>query len=144
MARKSPSTFLLVDGNNVIHAWPDLLELHQRRRGLAHTELCHRLRQVHDAGTYRVVVVFDGRRSQLNEERETGGFQIIYSDAGRTADDIIERLALSYAKKHRIVVATDDGAEADMVSSFGAEVMSAGALRDLVDASEGDWRRYLK
>jgi len=144
MARISQSTFLLVDGNNVIHAWPDLLELHRRRRGLAHTELCHRLRQVHDTGNYRVVVVIDGRHSQLSEERETGGFQVIYSDAGRTADDIIERLALAYAKQYRIIVATDDRAEANLVSSFGAEVMSAGALRDLVDGSEGDWRRYLK
>lgn len=143
MARKSQSTFLLVDGNNVIHAWPDLLELHRKRRGLGHTELCHRLRQVHDAGNYRVVVVFDGRRTRLNEEREPGGFQIIYTDAGRTADDIIERLALTYSKKHRIVVATDDTAEADMVTAFGAEVMSAAALRDLVDASDGHWQRYL-
>ena len=43
----------------------------------------------------------------------------------------------------RFVVATNDSAEADMVSSFGAEVMSADSLRQLVDSSEGQWRRFL-
>ncbi|MCB1077874.1 MAG: NYN domain-containing protein [Verrucomicrobiae bacterium] len=136
--------FLIVDGNNVIHAWSDLLELHRKRRGLAHLELCRRLREFNDQSDYRVVVVFDGKRSKFSEEREPGGFQIVYTDGASTADDVIERLAGKYAKQYRLVVATDDAAEQSLVSAMGAEVWSAQLLRDTIDRSSGNWRKWLK
>lgn len=144
----SPSSsrpaFLVVDGNNIIHAWEDLLALHRQRRGLAHGELCQRLRQYLDSSDFRIVVVFDGRGTRREEEREPGGLQIIYTDGGSTADDVIERLVAKNIKKFRIVVATDDFAEQNLVSSFGAEVWSAKMLQSVVDGSEGDWRRYVR
>ena len=110
MSESGPS-FLLVDGNNIIHAWPDLLKLHRRRSGLAHEELIRRLGAYRDYSGQRVVVVFDGRRSRLTEEREPGGLQVIYTSQDKTADDIVERLAIKYASQYEIVVATDDRAE---------------------------------
>lgn len=139
----SPS-FLIVDGNNVIHAWPDLLALHRKRRGLGHAELCRRLRQFHDQSDHRVVVVFDGRGGSKSEEREPGGFQVIYTDGGSTADGAIERLVARYRGRYRLAVATDDGAEQNLVAAMGAEVWSAQALRDAVDRAEGDWRRWIR
>ncbi|MCB1233563.1 MAG: NYN domain-containing protein [Verrucomicrobiae bacterium] len=136
--------FLLVDGNNILHAWEDLRALHRRRVGLGHTELCRRLRAFHDTGRARVVVVFDGRGARIEEEREKHGLQIIYTDAGTTADDVIERLAAAYAKKYRLTVATDDFAEQNMVAAFGAEVLSAEGLRRLLEAAGDDWRRWVK
>ena len=140
----SRPAFLVVDGNNIIHAWEDLLVLHRRRRGLGHVELCRRLRQYLDCADFRIVVVFDGRGSRREEEREPGGLQIIYTDGGNSADDVIERLVARNIKKYRIVVATDDFAEQNLVSSFGAEVWSARMLQSAVDGSEGDWRRYVR
>lgn len=138
------SAFLIVDGNNVIHAWDDLLDMHRRRRGMAHTELCHRLRQFHDDSDYRVVVVFDGKSGPRQEEREPGGFQIIYTEGGMTADDVIERLASRYAGTYRIVVATNDRAEQNLVLAMGAEVWTAAMLESAVESASGQWRRYLK
>ncbi|MAS96580.1 MAG: hypothetical protein CMO55_25605 [Verrucomicrobiales bacterium] len=131
----SRPSFLLVDGNNIIHAWPDLLKLHQRRRGSAHVELIRRLNEYRDYSGQRVVVVFDGRGSTLNEEREPGGLQVIYTSAGNTADDIVERLAIKYAKAYEIVVATDDRAEQDVVVAAGGEVISSLSLRSLLEGS---------
>lgn len=142
-ARKEKPSFLIVDGNNIIHAWEDLRALHRQRRGLGHTELLRQLRQFHDASDFRVVVVFDGKRGPRQEEREAGGFQIIYTDGGSTADDVIERLTARYAKKFRLVVATDDRAEQDLVTTFGAEVWTAAMLQHAVDGESGGWRRYL-
>ncbi len=144
MKRPSSSSFLLVDGNNIIHAWSDLVEMHRRRRGLAHVELCQRLRQYRDTSDLRVVVVFDGRGNRHEEEREPGGLQIIYTDGGSTADDVIERLVAANAGRYRIIVATNDRAEQNLVDALGAEVWSAETLRAEVDGAEGAWRRYLK
>lgn len=144
MSRDQEEAWLLVDGNNIIHAWPDLLELHRKRRGLAHTELCRRLRLFGDDSDLRIAVIFDGKGNRIEEERESSGLQIIYTDSGSTADDVIERLARRYSGKNRILVATDDFAEQNMVSSFGAETMSSGALKDAIDRSEGSWRKRLE
>ena len=135
--------FLIVDGNNILHAWDDLLEMHRRRRGSAHVELCRRLRQFRDSSDYRVVAVFDGKGDRIEEEREPSGIQIVYTDGSNTADDVIERLVAKYAGQYRITVATDDNAEQNLVASLGAEVWSARLLREEVDRREGDWRRFL-
>lgn len=137
------SPYLIVDGNNIIHAWRDLAALHQRRRGLAHVELCHRLRQFRDQSDYRVVLVFDGRGGRREEQREPGGLQIIYTDGGSTADDVIERLVSRHAATHRLVVATNDLAERNLVYAMGAEVWSAETLRTEMAGREGRWRDYL-
>ena len=137
-------SFLLVDGNNVIHAWPDLLELHRQGKGLAHSELIKHLTAYQDFSGERVVVVFDGRGPQLSNEREPGGLQVMYSKDGKTADDVIERLAGKYSGKYEITVATDDRAEQDMVTSMGAFVISAEGLRERLDRAEGDLNRFLE
>lgn len=136
------SEFLLVDGNNVIHACADLLELHRHRRGAAHEELCRRLATVHDATGLRVVVVFDGRRGKIVEERAIVGLQIFYSDSGTTADDIIERLAMRYASKFTLTVATNDQLEQNAVIAAGGFAMSVEGLVEKIDRAEKEIGRW--
>ena len=57
------------------------------------------MRLLQDMTGQRVVVVFDGTGRRLTEEREDGGIQVFYADAGQTADSVIERLAAKYAKQ---------------------------------------------
>lgn len=144
--KRAPSdqiSYLVVDGNNIIHAWEDLLSLHRKRRGLGHSALCQRLRLYHDVSDFRVVIVFDGKSGPRQEEREPGGFQVIYTDGGSTADDVIERLTARYSSRYRMVVATNDRAEQDLVAAFGAEVWSAEMLRSEVEGQSDSWRRYV-
>jgi len=141
-------TYLLVDGNNIIHAWPELKVLHQRGKGLAHERLRHLLERYQDVSGVRVVLVFDGRNERVENQphRDVHEVQIFYSDSSHTADDIIERLSAKYAERYRITVATNDLAEQSMVYSLGAEVISAEELHQLMESTEGimdDWlNRY--
>ena len=141
-------TYLLVDGSNIIHAWPELKDLHQRGKGLAHERLRHLLECYQDVSGVRVVLVFDGRneRAENQPHRDVYEVQIFYSDSSHTADDIIERLSAKYAERYRITVATNDLAERSMVYSLGAEVISAEGLRQQMESTEGimdDWlNRY--
>lgn len=138
--RRPADPYLLVDGNNIIHAWQELLALHDRKRGLGHAELRRRLRHFHDLSDYRVVVVFDGRAGRAEEEREPGGFHVIYTGGGSTADGVIERLVGKYAAVRRLIVATNDFAEQNLVSSLGAEIWSAETLKAEVEAAEDRWK----
>ena len=137
-------TYLLVDGNNVIHAWSELKELHQRGKGLAHERLRHLLECYQDVSGERVVLVFDGRNARMEPQQnsDVSGIQVFYSDSSHTADDIIERLSAKYADRYRLTVATNDLAEQSMVYSLGAEVISAEGLRQQLENTEGimsDW-----
>jgi len=141
MDEELPS-FLLVDGNNIIHAWQDLLDLHRRSPGSAHRQLVKRLTCYQDFSGDRVVVVFDGRAGKTIEEREPGGIQVFYTGSDKTADDVIERLAVKYAATYRVTVATDDRAEQDGVVAAGGDAISSLSLHDRLVGSErrmSDW-----
>lgn len=138
--------FLLIDGHSIIHAWPELRSLHLQaaRRHTARDLLLQRMRHYQDMTGERVIVVFDGTQSRTTEERETGGLQIFYADAGKTADSIIERLVAKYATQHPMRAATADGMIRETVSAFGGNWISPETLRILCDEAEGEMRRRIK
>ncbi|MDX2226749.1 MAG: NYN domain-containing protein [Verrucomicrobiae bacterium] len=130
---------LIVDGHSVIHAWEDLRKLHVRRQAAAREELLQRLSVLHDQTEYAVTVVFDGRGEGKPElSREPGGMQVAYSVKDQTADAVIERMVAGFRTPDRIVVVTNDNAERMTVESFGAMVLDADALEDLLDHARTD------
>lgn len=135
-------SYLLVDGHNVMHAWPELAR-HMRsagRRHLARTELLQRLRHLQDMSGMQVVVVFDGTTARVTEEREPEGLQIIFADAGHTADDLIEKLVARYAGERSMQVASADGLVRETITAFGAGWISPDMLKSLCDDAERDMR----
>lgn len=141
----APLTYLLIDGHNVIHAWPELLREHRvaARRHLARIELLKRLRNLQDMTGTQVVVVFDGAKQGTNEEREPEGLQIIYADSGTTADTIIERLVARYAADRPMRVASADGMVRETILSLGADWISPESLRVMCDGAETQMRTRL-
>lgn len=147
MASPEPSPrFLLVDGHSIIHAWEELKKLHLTgsKRYLAREMLLAKMRLLQDMSGESVVVVFDGTQSRLTEEREEGGIQIFYADAGRTADSIIERLAAKYAGTYPLRICTADGMIWETVTALGATWISPKDLRFELERSEKDMRKRLK
>jgi predicted RNA-binding protein with PIN domain len=126
--------YLIVDGHSVIFAWPELRDLHVRRTSLAREALVRRLRDYQDWTGVRVVVVFDGKGTAVDESSEAGEIQIFYSRAGQTADAIVERLASKYASQFKLLVATNDYLEQQTASACGAESISAEGLRGLLES----------
>jgi predicted RNA-binding protein with PIN domain len=124
--------YLIVDGHSVIFAWPELRELHARRSSLARDALVKQLRDYQDWTGTRVVVVFDGQGAQTSAIADPGEIQIFYSRSGQTADAVVERLASKYASDFKLIVATDDQLEQQTAAACGAECISAGALRGLL------------
>ena len=131
MARKH--RFLIVDGHSVIFAWPELRAVHQRRTSLAREQLARQLRDYQDWTGVRVVLVFDGRGSDVSGSADPHEIQIFYSRKGQTADAIVERLASKYAADFELMVATSDVLERQTVSSFGAVSISPDTLREMLE-----------
>jgi len=139
-----PARFLIVDAHSVIFAWPELGALHQRRMILAREALVKTLTEYQDASGIRVVAVFDGQGDKASETSEPGGIQVFYSGQGETADDVIERLAAAYGRKYELTVVTNDLAEQDTVTGFGAVGISTDRLREMLEEAHGDLQRELK
>ena len=125
--------YLLVDGHSIIFAWPELRKLHERRASLAREALIKQLRDYQDWTGVRVVIAFDGKAPNISAISDPGDVQIFYSRSGQTADTIIERLASKYAEKFKLMVATSDSMEAETIHACGAQWISPGALRTLME-----------
>jgi len=143
MDRDRPS-FLLVDGNNVLHAWEDLWPQRTRSADLARRELIRRLIDWSDDSDDRVVLVFDGGINSPRDEQRERRIQVIHGGPGETADAVIERLVLKYATSYRLSVATDDRAVQDLAAAAGAETISCDLLKARLEAglqNRAEWLR---
>jgi len=138
--------YLIIDGHSIIHAWEDLRKMHLRGalRYMAREELLKRMRTLQDMTGERVVVVFDGQGAKTTDEREEGGVQIFYADAGHTADSVIERLAAKYAEQFRLRVCTADRMIWESVRASGAQWISPDTLKDDLERAETDMRGRIK
>ncbi|MEY2604381.1 MAG: uncharacterized protein QOH31_2172 [Verrucomicrobiota bacterium] len=139
-----PESFLIVDGHSIIFAWPELLALQRRSGASARENLIKILTEYQDLSGVNVVVVFDGKGERINEVTEPGGIQIFYSNAGRTADEIVERLVAKYGHKHTITVATADLLEQQTVISFGAQCVGSEGLRRRIEDARADFATEMK
>jgi uncharacterized protein len=128
--------YLVVDGHSIVFAWPELRKLHERRTSLAREALIKRLRDYQDWTGVRVVVVFDGKGSQVSATSDPHEIQIFYSRKGQTADAIIERLASKYAMRFDLIVATSDYLEQQTASACGAECISPEMLREILERAD--------
>jgi len=135
------ATILLVDGHSILFAWKELRALQMNAGAAARATLLQMLGELHDSSDWHVVVVFDGQGGEIQTEKIPAGLQVVYSSSQRTADDVIERLVVKYADRHRIVVASDDHLERQVVMASGAEAISSKGLRDLIIAESRRFRR---
>jgi hypothetical protein len=131
---------LLVDGYNIIHAWPELAAIVERKLEDARDALLAALAPLADLKSFQVVVVFDAAAAdrpavQVEEDR---GLKVIFTRRGQTADALIEELSRRLAGKYEVSVATGDRAERDTAWSSGAVVWSAERLAREVEAGRSE------
>jgi predicted RNA-binding protein with PIN domain len=139
---------LIVDGYNVIHAWPPLKRL-LTTASLedARDELVRRLTVLSMVSGEEVTVVFDAHHSRAmsNSEEMVDGVRVIFTRRGHSADHSIERLAyLASERGDVITVATSDRFQRDLVRGMGGAVISALELERRVVEAEQEMDRRVK
>ncbi len=146
--RQGPAVqdYLLVDGYNIIFAWDELKELARENIEAARAApdiLCNYqgFRQC------RVILVFDAYkvRGGRGEVQQYGGICIVYTKEAETADMYIEKATYQLAGRHRVRVATSDGAEQLIILGHGAPAhVCPGAERGNRTCRQADSRNTVK
>ena len=136
---------ILIDGYSLLHHWPELAEGAPRHSEAARDALVEMLTQYQDACGTPVTVFFDGRGNRKIKPKNAGGkaVEVLFSSAGQTADDLIERAAHRFQPYGEVLVVTDDFAERDTVSGFGGAVASCGNFIRMIQNALADLQENL-
>jgi predicted RNA-binding protein with PIN domain len=120
---------LMIDGNNAIHAIPELLHELAVDRNRARDSLVRMLEPVTNTGT-RLTVVFDGRggRGSIQKFGSTNLFDVVYSSSQEGADGVIERMVMASKYPEQICVVTNDNLIRNCAYSCGASAMRVDQL----------------
>ena len=99
---------MLVDGYNIIFAWPELKELARDNMDSARERLLDTLIKYQGVKKCRIIVVFDAYRVQrhIEEVINYDTICVVYTREAQTADQYIEKFAHDNYKKYDITVAT--------------------------------------
>tara|TARA_B100001248_G_scaffold260540_1_gene249027 strand:- start:46648 stop:47148 length:501 start_codon:yes stop_codon:yes gene_type:complete len=138
MAKEKPIPHLLVDGYNIIHAWPRLKKVFAFGSEPARAQLGNLLRTIHDTDTLRLTIVFDGQGKKVEIERpyEDLSFSYLFTSSDLTADELIEQLVQKSKHPETITVATKDNLLADTIRALGAFPITPDALEDWITRCE--------
>jgi uncharacterized protein len=125
---------ILVDGYSLLHNWPELAPGKPRHSAEAREELIRILTLYQDASGIPMTIVFDGAgRSAATAFPSSPEMEILYSRAGQTADQIIERVTARMEPFGEVLAVTDDYAERDTVSYQGGLASSCSNFIETVE-----------
>ena len=142
----------IVDGYNVIHAWPQIAQrIEEISLESAREILIEKLVDFHGATGHQVVIVFDAYSSAsasvtaMQEQR--AGVTVVFTARDQTADSYIEIFVEQLHKKDRyatIRVVTGDALEQGTIFSFGAARMTTRELRRQMDQAHLELEKQME
>ncbi|WP_371376737.1 NYN domain-containing protein [Sporomusa aerivorans] len=123
---------LIVDGYNVINAWPELIAVKDNLE-YARDKLVDILGEYGAYKGFRTVIVFDAHMTSGKgaSHMRAADLEVIYTKEGETADSYIEKMVYYLVRQGgRVYVVTSDLAEQMFVLGAGAFRISARELRN--------------
>jgi len=127
---------LIVDGYNIIFAWPELSAAKDVKLEDARDLLIAILADYAAMTRQKVTVVFDShRRPDAEASTQTiNGVQVVYSGRKTSADHVIEKLLFEAKASDEVTVATSDALQRDLALGRQIKTVSALTLKSQVDA----------
>lgn len=138
--------WLVVDGYNIIGAWPELRQLKAFNLAAARDRLIEILSEYAVYSAQNVVLVFDAHQVPDGGEWKCAKhFTVIFTNSDETADECIERLVGKLRSPHRrrLFVATSDYTEQRITFGRGALRISARELLRFVESSQAAISRQI-
>jgi uncharacterized protein len=137
---------LLVDGYNIIGAWPELNELKKKDLASARDRLVEQMAEYQGYTGYRVIVVFDAYYVQgIARKYNNYKVEVLFTRENETADEQIEKLAIELSNiKTQIHVATSDFTEQWAIFGQGALRKSARELMTEINVIEKKIERKVR
>ncbi|MBS6953066.1 MAG: NYN domain-containing protein [Enterocloster asparagiformis] len=139
--------YLLVDGYNIIFAWPELKELAAVNLDGARTKLQDILCNYQGYKKCQVILVFDGYKVKGNpgEVIQYHNIHVIFTKEAETADQYIEKVTQQIGRRYQVAVATSDKLEQVIILGKGALRLSARDLfKEIKETNDEINVRHLK
>jgi len=139
---------ILVDGYSLLHNWPELAPGQPRHSARAREELIHVLTRYQDVTGTPITIFFDGSGGRVSPPAHelNPAVEVLFSRAGQTADDMIERAAHRFSAYGEALAVTDDLAERDTVARVGGLTSSCANFIRLIEGAltelEDELRKY--
>ncbi|MGE8207227.1 NYN domain-containing protein [Heyndrickxia sp. NPDC080065] len=126
---------LLVDGYNIIGAWPELRKLKNTNLSHARDRLIEKMAEYQGYTGYRVIIVFDALYVKgLEKLYHQHKVEVIFTKENESADERIEKLAIQLNNRRtQVHVATSDYTEQWAIFGQGALRISARELLNEVN-----------
>ena len=136
-------TFLIVDGYNIIHAWPELEDLTKVSLESARVKLMDILCNYQGVSEETVILVFDGYlvKGSTGSVTKYNNIFVVYTKEAETADHYIEKTVFNIPKEYRVKVATNDGLEQTIIMGKGAIRITSKELKQMIEYEENNIRR---
>lgn len=141
---EKPEEYLLVDGYNIIFAWPELRELAKINLDSARDKLMDIMCNYQGYRGCRLILVYDAYKVKGNpgSVMKYHNIEVVYTKEAETADQYIERTTHELGakpRKYRVTVATSDALEQMIIWGNGATRMSALGLKAAVEAAGAEY-----
>lgn len=138
--------YLLVDGYNVLHAWPEFADMLEENLDGARHRLMDILCNYQGYRKCQVILVFDAYKVKNNPGKveQYHNISVVYTKEAETADMYIEKVTHQIGRKYRVRVVTSDGMEQLIILGQGGLRVSSRMFKEEVDAVEKAIRTYLE
>ena len=138
---------LLVDGYNIVHAWPDLKRLLKTvDYEAARIRLIDIMCDFSAHGNFDTVLVFDAhmKKGSLRHEEVYPPIKVVYTAEHETADQYIEKAMKAQDPRQRnIYVATSDALEQTIIFGRGGGRLSGRELLRMVNQSKSTQKQTM-
>jgi len=140
-----PLARILIDGYSLLHNCPGIAAGQPPHSEAARTELVRWLVRYHDATGIPISVFFDGTGRVNNApEHSTASVEVMFSRAGKTADELIERATHRLLQYGEVLVVTDDRAEQQTVIALGGMAISCQNFIRMVEEAIAQLQNNIK
>lgn len=125
--KKKNVKYLLVDGYNIIHAWPELKVLTEDNMDGARAKLLDLISNYQAIKDEEIIVVFDAYKvkGHYTEVMDYHNIHVVYTKEAETADQYIAKFTDQNKDTYDIRVATSDGLIQLIIFGAGATRVSA-------------------
>jgi len=142
--RPPQQQYMVVDGYNVIFAWPDLAQMAENDLEAARRHLCDRISSYAAYKKCRTVVVFDGYKvkGNMGEKLDFSGIQVVFTQENETGDAYIEALVSRLGPSYNVRVVTSDALIQISSLRSGVLRMSARELQEEIETARKEMQQH--
>lgn len=142
--RPPKQQFIIVDGYNIIFAWPELAKAAEQDLDAARRQLMDALSSFAGFKRCQIVLVFDGykRKGNPGEKTQFHNIQVVYTKENETGDQYIESLVTQIGNNYSVRVATSDSLVQISSLRSGVLRMSARELKEEVELAKKEMKDH--